>query len=231
MDGFYSLNVSLHKTCDERRKDKNNVCSQCYGHSMINRHPRLKNQLQNNYTELSERILSPDDIQYIAYQINNKPGIKGFRFNSIGELINKNHCMNLQNITGKISDEIPVTLWTKRTRLLFSAIREPYFNVIHSNLRLNSFQGLRGVDKRVAGTFNVYDDLVALNDDINRARVLYPDDEVKFCMGSCKDCMTCYRSNLQKKFEPENRFIVFELTKKEQNKIKRKENKKQENKP
>lgn len=210
MEKFMSINVKLCSFCDAMSKDKNTICSQCYAKYMINRYKRLKLAMENNFNELSTKILDNEEIDQIVKQINGKKGLKGLRFDSIGELINENHVSNLQNIAYKVNGNIPVTLWTKRPALLFKVLSAPIFKVIYSNPILNSYVDPTIKDSRISHTFNVYDDPEVMARDMCHAE----SNGIKTveCSGSCKACMHCYN------FDHDHK-AIFELTKKAQNKL------------
>jgi hypothetical protein len=211
MQYFLSLNVLPGSFCDKMHCNKKSICNQCYGYYMINRYGRLKKALQFNSDILSARILTQSEIENIAQYIINKKDISGLRFNSIGELINDLHMINLQNITYEIRKKdkcIPITLWTKRKDLLFSVIDKPFYNVIESNKFLNSFID-PARDKRISHTFNVYDDKVIMDKAIKKASKNGLNPIV--CTGLCSDCLICYGPT-------KKHYIIFELTKKAQQK-------------
>jgi hypothetical protein len=176
---------------------------------MINRYGRLKKALQFNSDVLSARVLTQSEIENISQYILNKKDLAGLRFNSIGEIINDLHMVNLQNIAYEIRKKdkcIPITLWTKRKDLLFSVIEKPFYIIIWSNKFLNSYID-PARDKRISHTFNVYDDKSLMDKDIKKAKKNGLNPYV--CTGLCSDCLICYGPS-------KKHYAIFELTKKAQ---------------
>jgi hypothetical protein len=211
---FLSINVLPGEFCNKMHCNKKSICHQCYGYYMINRYNRLKNALKFNAEILSGRVLNQSEIEKISDYILNKKDLAGLRFNSIGEIINDIHMVNLQNIAYEIRKKnkcIPITLWTKRKDLLFSVIEKPFYNVIESNKFLNSYID-PAKDNRISHTFNVYDNKTLMDKDIKKASKngLNP----VICTGLCSDCLICYG-------QVKKHYTVFELTKKEQQKEKK----------
>lgn len=204
MESFLSLNVALCDFCDSMRSNKDCICSQCYAYYMSCRYKRLREMLKVNASELSTKILDNDEIEQIVKPVNLKEKVLGLRFDSLGELINEIHVINLQNIAHKVTSK-PVTLWTKRPALLFKVVEKPAFKVIYSNPMLNSFINPDVKDSRICHTFNVYSDKNKMFEDIVEAQKMGLNTQV--CHGSCKNCMVCYNHDSTKK-------VVFELTKK-----------------
>ncbi len=212
LGSFLSINVFPCKFCFMMHEDKKSICSQCYGFYMLNRYKRLNSALRFNSDVLSKRILTSYECKDIEKKINGKRDLSGVRFNSIGELINETHIINLQNIAYEIDPIIPITLWTKRPALLFKVIEEPLFKVIQSNPRINTCILPECCDHRITHTFNVYDDEIAMLADIE---ILKEEGKnTAICHGKCKDCMMCY-SHIDHSVK---RTAIFELTKRAQRK-------------
>jgi hypothetical protein len=217
LGGFLSINVNpkFNDYCNRCHKNKKSICSQCYAFYMINRYPRLFESTRKNAIELSERILSPEELKPIADKVNRKKGLYGLRFNSLGELINDIHVYNLQLISSKIDIRTPVTLWTKRPGLLFKVIDRPFFRVIRSAPLINTYLNPEKEDKRIDHTFNVYDNPEKMHKDIKKLNDIGVNTFI--CHGSCRDCMHCYKAPYAGCNQ--SRSAIFELTKKTQRKI------------
>jgi len=205
MEGFLSLNVSLCDFCMKMRENKDCICSQCYAYYMSCRYKRLREMLKVNASDLSGRILDNEELNEIVKPVNSKAKVIGLRFDSLGELINDIHVINLQNIAYKVESK-PVTLWTKRLNLLFSVVKNPAFKVIYSNPMINSYIDPKVKDSRVTNTFNVYSDKALMHKDMAEAEE--KGMKVFECKGSCKACMKCYNHDQTTKH------VIFELTKK-----------------
>jgi len=103
------------------------------------------------------------------------------RFNSHGELINKTHLENLNNIVKKNHD-VFFGLWTKQFKLIkefYSKNEKPKnINIIFSNSKFNA--PMKKIPLYFDKTFNV----------------ITKDSDIKpNCTGKCKDCMICYTKN------------------------------------
>lgn len=210
MEKFLSINVKLCDFCNEMSTNKALICSQCYAKYMINRYKRLKVSMENNFNELSTKILTNEEIDQTVKKINGKKNIAGLRFDSIGELINDKHVINLQNIALKVKANIPITLWTKRPAMLFKVLSKPAFRVIYSNPIINSYIDPKQKDARISHTFNVYDNPQKMADDITDAHS--KGINAVECHGKCNICMYCYN------FDDDHK-AIFELTKRAQNKL------------
>ena len=213
LGGFLSINVLPGEYCEKARLVKSSICKQCYGYYMINRYPGLKKALRFNSDVLSSRILTSRECKDIEKKINGKKDLIGLRFNSIGELINDTHVINLQNIAYEIDPVIPITLWTKRPDLLFKVLDKPLFKIVESNKILNTYIHPVHRSNRIQHTFNVYDDIDLMNHDIRNCGKYH----TRICHGNCKECMICY-SHID---YTEIRYTIFELTKKAQRSINR----------
>jgi len=212
MGRFLSLNVNpkYNDFCNTCHKDKKTICSECYAFYMINRYKRLSESTKFNALKLSEKYLLSSEVDQVVKEITHKRNLSGLRFNSLGELINDKHVVNLQSIAynvKKINPEIPITLWTKRTKLLFSVVEKPFYKIIQSSLIKNKY--VIPKDERISHTFNVYDNEVKMLRDIKTLNKKGLNTAI--CHGSCKDCMLCYNNNQERK-------IIFELTKRAQRK-------------
>jgi len=212
LSGFLSINVSPGQYCNKMMLNTNMICSQCYSKRILKHYPLAEKAYRFNTDVLSKRILSSYECKQIEKHINGKRTLYGIRFNSIGELINDIHCENLQNIAYEIDPRIPITLWTKRPELLFSSIKTPLFKVVQSCLFLNRYILPRTCDDRIQHTFNVYDDREKMRTDIMEMLDNFPDENIAYCHGKCKECMLCY-SNIDYN---EKRYAIFELTKNKQ---------------
>jgi len=212
LSGFISINVLPGEFCDKMMKDTDNVCSQCYCKRIINHYTNAKKAYRFNTDVLSKRNLTSKECKDIERYINGKQELYGIRLNSIGELINDIHIENLQNIAYEIDPQIPITLWTKRSEMLFKAIKTPLFKVVQSCLFLNRYILPKNCDDRIQHTFNVYDDREKMRDHIAMIRDNYPGVNTFECRGKCKDCMICY-SHID---YTEKRYAIFELTKNKQ---------------
>lgn len=212
LGGFLSINVLPGEFCESMKKRKDSICSQCYGYYMINRYPRLKKALRFNSEVLSSRILTSRECKVLEKKINGKKNLVGLRFNSIGELINDYHVINLNNIAYEIDPVIPITLWTKRPDLLFKVLDKPLFKVVHSHRIINQFIFPEDCDDRIQHTFNVFDNPDKMKDAMDFVELC--DRTAIECHGNCKECTICY-SHID---STEQRYTIFELTKREQRK-------------
>lgn len=209
MEKFLSINVALSDFCLSMRKNKECICSQCYAYYMNTRYPRLRKTLLENSTMLSGSVLTGAESDQVAAEINKKKNLSGLRFNSMGEIINDIHVINLQEIALKVKSSIPITLWTKRPALLFKVLDKPAFKVIYSNPKINSYIDPMSQDYRVSNTFNVYDNPEMMHRDMDQARSM--GIRARECSGKCSKCMYCYNHE-----STDYKMAIFELTKKAQ---------------
>ena len=212
LSGFLSINVFPGEYCEKMKENKSSICNQCYGYYMLNRYPRLKSALKFNSDVLSSRILTSRECKDIEKKINGKKNLSGLRFNSIGELINDIHVINLQNIAYEIDPNIPITLWTKRDDLVFKVLDKPLFKIIESSRQINRFLLPVNCNDLIQHTFNVYDDESLMNQDIRSIKQYKKEIPVKICSGKCNECMICY-SHIDSTVP---RYAIFELTKRAQ---------------
>jgi len=212
LGGFLSINVFPGEYCEKMKENKSSICNQCYGYYMLNRYPRLKKALRFNSEVLSTRVLTSSECKALEKKINGKKNLVGLRFNSIGELINDYHVINLNNIAYEIDPVIPITLWTKRPNLLFKVLNTPLFKVVQSHKILNQFLFPEDCDDRVQHTFNVFDDETKMKDAMDFVELC--DRKCIECHGKCNECMICY-SHID---STEPRYTIFELTKRAQRK-------------
>lgn len=147
------------------------VCKHCYSRAMLN--GLRKNcgpAWSMNGKILSESILSDDSLPTI--------NSVWFRFSGHGELINRNHFVNLCNIARK-NPRTHFVLWSKRTDLVRKNIDmiPPNMRLIYSNPRINNVLSTapKGFDK----VFNVIDD---------------KSKHASNCAGkACWECGICYK--------------------------------------
>lgn len=200
MGEFISINVDVNSNpfCAAMRKT-DSICAKCYAYYMSTRYPRLKKALVHNYTVLSMGTLSEDQIISIGNFVLEHS--KGLRFNSMGELINNQHALNLTLIAQYIkakNPSFPITVWSKRKDLVKMVL---YATRIYSNPQIDA--PLTTVPEGFDGVFNVntYEYFKANNFKPN-------------CAGHCADCMKCYKPGT-------SGFVIHELIKSDQQKIKR----------
>lgn len=203
MGEFISINVDVESNnfCAAMQTTAGGICAKCYGKYMIQRYPRLKRALLENYFTLSTRLLNGNEISEIGDYVLRHA--KGLRFNSIGELINENHADNFNLIAMYIkakSPNFPITLWSKRTGLS-QVIDRNYIKKIYSNPLIDN--PIDRVPEGFNGVFNVC-----------TAKWFKEKRCAPNCGGHCADCMICY-------YPASNGFIIIEMLKSDQNKIKR----------
>lgn len=219
MEGFVSINVSpsLNPFCFVMHSKKENICSQCYAFNMESRYPAARIGWQNNYKLLSESILPIEQCIELSEYINKKKKLTGVRLNSIGELINPTHFINLCNIVDGIQVDIPVTIWTKRPFIIEKAPRRISANVIKSNPIINTAEPPYHYDNISAlHTFNIFDNREFMEATMGYVEH-YQGQKVIECKGKCKECMICYPQYGEKQVS----YVIFELTKRERSKEKK----------
>ena len=203
MGQFLSINVDVKSNpfCQKMQENKSLICAQCYADYMERRYPRLKAAMLENYRILSSRVLDAADIEKIGNYVLKHA--KGLRFNSIGELINETHCDNLNLIAMYIKNRtpnFPITLWTKRVGLSIE-IDGHYIKKIYSNPFIDD--PLTQVPVDFSGVFNVCSAAWF------KSKRCAPN-----CAGHCADCMKCYAPK-------STDFVIIEMLKADQNKLKR----------
>ena len=137
LEGFQSIstNTVTNKYCIKQnsKKDKNNICTHCYSHTMLNTFRKnMAPALQRNSEALAARVLHPDGLPIINQAF--------FRFNAHGELINQINLINYVNIAIK-NTHCNFTLWSKRYDIVykyFKAHEKPKnFILVYSNPKIN----------------------------------------------------------------------------------------------
>ncbi len=203
MGEFISINVDVNSNpfCAAMQKVDGCICAKCYAKYMIVRYPRLAAAMRENYTTLSTRLLTNGEITEIGDYVMRRA--KGLRFNSIGELINETHAGNLNLIAQYIREcapNFPITIWSKRAGLSHE-IDATYIKKIYSNPLIDA--PLTTIPDGFNGVFNVCSAAYLARTNISAN-----------CGGHCADCMTCYAPH-------SNGFIIIEMIKQDQNKLKR----------
>ena len=172
-----SLSTSFADFCFKAQLNPDNVCFECYG---INHQKCFKSMvpfLERNTKHLTKRIPF-NEIPILNY--------KTVRFNSFGEIHNKNHLANLVKIAEK-NPTTQFTLWTKRyniTEGYFNGHKKPdNFILIYSSMKVNK---ALDVDK------------YSHNDKV--FTVYSKDQNVNINCGGrkCATCMLCYTYNKTK---------------------------------
>lgn len=202
MGGFISINVDVisNPFCAAMR-NSDTICKFCYAYYMSTRYPRLKRALLHNYNVLSNGLLSADQIEKIGDHIVEHS--IGLRFNSMGELINQTHAINLNLIAMYIKSRepsFPITIWSKRV-ILAGEIDNNYITKIYSNPEIDHPASY--IPKGFNGIFNV-----CTHAYFKRT------NNIPNCSGHCADCMKCYKPS-------NDNFVIYEMIKSDQQKIKR----------
>jgi len=176
LKGIPSINTNTltNKFCQKmfNSTKENLICKSCYSYEMLQTF--RKNcipKFEQNSKVLSEAII-PN--LYLP-----KINASFFRFSAHGELINKNHLINLMNLTLK-NPHTTFTLWTKKKGLVISYCKKygkpDNLILIYSNEIIGSIAKLpEYFDK----TFN---------------NILKKDSSVN-CFQKCIDCLLCYTKN------------------------------------
>jgi len=177
MENMQSINTNplTNKFCISSAK-KNRVCKKCYAIRQIGMYSNMVKPLQNNSDILSTKRLNTHDVPIINAII--------FRFNSFGELINKQHLENLFLIA-YYNPKTMFTLWTKRTTLVQKYVakygKPDNIILIHSSYEINKKEELPDYFDKV---FTVYDKWYVSGRDLKIN-----------CFRHCIDCKLCYTKN------------------------------------
>ena len=155
---------------------KNQICTKCYSHTMLKSYRKnMQPCLERNSQLLSSSILPMDELPSLL--------VLYIRINAHGELINRNHFVNIINIAIK-NPNTNVVLWTKRKNLVIKTLEEigkpDNLILIYSNPIISNILYVR--PKFFDKTFNN----VLENENITEQN----------CTGQkCKDCLLCYTFN------------------------------------
>ena len=178
LEGFQAIttNTTSNDYCIKQynKKDKNNICTFCYSHEMLNTYRKsMANALQRNTDLLPIKVLHEDGLPLINSAF--------FRFNAHGELINEINLINYVNIALK-NKHCTFSLWSKRFDIISKYFRThdkpKNLILIYSNPKINHI--LETVPKYFDKTFN------NVQEDLNKNR--------QNCSGQkCKDCLLCYK--------------------------------------
>ena len=171
-----NTNPLVNDFCLRMSQKPNTICSNCYSMKTLRRWRAVEKPLNRNTIELSETVLPIRDLPTINALY--------FRFNSHGELINKNHIYNLLNICQK-NPKVQFALWTKRIdiiALLNIETKPENLIVVYSSPMINQTADihLEYFDK-VFTVFTEYytdENFIILN-----------------CNKKCINCLKCYTHN------------------------------------
>lgn len=174
MHEMFSLSTSTvaNKFCMSMRKNKKTVCSACYAYRIERRVSVVQKKYERNSRILSGGLL--ERAPYIDTDI--------FRFNSLGELLNDMHLINLFKICNS-NLHCTFALWTKRVDIVHRHIQNKPSNLIliFSSPFKNLISELpKGFDK----TFTVFS-----------AKYVRENDISINCKGYCRQCRKCYEFN------------------------------------
>jgi len=171
-----NTNPLVNDFCLRMSQKPNTICSNCYSMKTIRRWRAVEKPLNRNTIELSETVLPIRDLPTINALY--------FRFNSHGELINKNHIYNLLKICRK-NPKVKFTLWTKRVDIIaFLNIETKPKNliVVYSSPIVNKIADIHMeyFDK----VFTVFTEEYVRNT-----------PTLLNCNRKCINCLKCYTSN------------------------------------
>lgn len=114
LDGGASVSTyrGCNPTCKLLMKKTDFICSKCYTKGM--EFPNLVNKLKENAKNLTQRELTDTEIKQAVYMLLAK-GVKFFRFESMGDVINGLQVENYLRLARAINDltDIPLATWTK----------------------------------------------------------------------------------------------------------------------
>ena len=160
--------------CKASCQNEENVCSRCYSNKYLKMRPSLADCL-----DLNDEILSLETILKRDLPVFNNLYV---RFNAFGEIINKNHYLNLMKICGN-NPKTTFALWTKMALLVKEFAMKPNnLILVYSATKINSLH--QGVPEWFDKTFIVYTRKFANENkiDIN-------------CKRACMDCLKCYNKD------------------------------------
>jgi len=166
MQGMVSINTSSldNQFCKAMSLVKDSICSKCYSNQMLKMYKTAQECFRRNGELLSSKELEPAQIPFLNYHT--------VRFNAFGELINKQHFINLVKIA-EHNPKTTFTLWTKRMDLVSK--RPKNMIIIQSSYKINVKDEKHPLATK---TFTVYNDDTSIN-----------------CKGPCATCMKCYNKS------------------------------------
>lgn len=176
MIGIWSIDVSItaNPFCREMSKIPQHVCYQCW-RQKTRGGDRTDMKLRENAALLSGRLLRDDEVPIIYQDV--------FRFNRIGELINRTHLENLILIANK-NPHCEFTLFTKRIDIVKPMrayipqnIRVIFANIFIDNPITIDQSGFDGVHNVVTPPYIAAHPLFRIN-----------------CTQKCRLCMRCFGS-------------------------------------
>lgn len=153
------------------RKDDSNICTHCYSHTMLN---TFRKNCQPSFERNSTILASdkPVDIPKVPVKMDH------VRFNGHGELINRDHYINLCAIARAYPNKT-FALWTKRYDLVKPLLDKtpPNMILVYSNPKIDAVmtEPPKGFDKVFNNVSEGY-------------------DGEENCTGQkCIDCLVCYK--------------------------------------
>ena len=199
MDGFISLNTSVFDNpfCMKMCNNKKMICHNCYARGIEMTYKNLNKHLKHNTVELS-KPLAKESLDDVTGQIKSS-NRKYIRFHSFGELINHDHLVNFYDISDDCYNHV-FGLWTKRKDMIKGIKKPGNLSLIYSNPVID--KEITWVPDGFNGVFNV------VSYDYCIEHKIIPN-----CTGKCMTCLRCY--------QPDKKFVVNELVKHDQTKIRK----------
>ena len=168
LTGISSINVPVHGNafCERMRSVEGLVCRKCYAYNLETLRKSIAVATKKNMEILTTRPLAEEDMPAIANH-------RLVRFNSFGELVNRQHLHNLYAIAERFPGST-FALWTKRADIMNEETRVAPKNmvIIYSEPRLNPETVTR--PEWSDYTYAVF-------------------TEGPSCGDRCIDCLRCYR--------------------------------------
>jgi len=174
MDGILSVSTS---TLDNRfcQCEFAEVCQYCYAKQFEPYRLTLETRLKENSKLLSSRLLKDSEVPRFEPDST-------VRFNSFGELINRQHLDNLVKIA-ELNPKVHFGLWTKRYNLTFGRKFPGNLHLVASAFALDAYR--KPSDAKA---------LLESHPEFDRVFVVTASNEDLNCSLECKSCLVCYRS-------------------------------------
>lgn len=185
LDGGASVSSyrGYNPNCSLLAKNPENICSKCYVNNM--QFPSLVKKLKENTYNLTQRYLTNEELmEAVGYLY--KKGVKFFRYEAFGDVINVTQAVNYLAFARAIDEEtfIPQAFWTKRPLIWMEACKKE--SKPDSLKAVFSVSRINGMDSPIPLIILEFFDTIFTVYDKNA-------DVVINCDGlECQSCMKCY---------------------------------------
>lgn len=184
MQGLMSIMFDFPSFCMNNRTNCKSICKNCYAYIQTSiRGKSLWPKLKYNTKVFTNSMITFDKIT---------SPMNVLRFSSYGELLNKQHLLNII-LMAKSNSQLSCALWTKRYNIVKGMKHLIPSNLIlvwsASQVNSTTFTIPQGFDK----SFYVYKNEEELSKAMNKAQT--EGYNVIHCQKLCKDCLHCYTNH------------------------------------